>query len=102
MSEEAVFITQALGVIGIGSLVGELQRSHLAGTLSWGAVLINSLSGAFLAFIIAYAAYSYSQSRAFSLVLGGLLAYQDEQYLARLSRNLIKEYLQNGNGKKKE
>lgn len=94
MTEETVFLAQALGVIGIGSLIGELHRSSLGDfNVPLGNLIANYLAIAFISLIAAYTAFHYTNSRPISLIIGALLSYQDHKFLGRVSRSLLNKIL---------
>lgn len=90
MGEEVIFLLQSIGVIGVGSFIGEFQRNaKMNFTTPINEFTANLLAIAFLSIIGAYLVYYYSQNRGLSLIFGALLSYQDEGFLSRLSRNTI-------------
>ena len=103
MTEEAVFLVQALGIVGVGSLIGELHRSSIGGfSVPLGNMIANYLANTFISLIIAYTIFHYTNNRPFSIIAGALLSYQDDKFLGRVSRAILSKLLDNSSDIKHE
>lgn len=92
MTEETLFLVQALGVVGIGSFIGELHRSSVSGfSVPRGNLIANYLANVFISLIVAYSLFHYTNNRPTSLIVGALLSYQDDKFLGRVSRVILRK-----------
>lgn len=102
MSTETVFIVQAIGVVGIGAFVGEFYRGTSEKTLFSTGFFAALLASAFLSFLIAYLVYYFTENRPISLIIGGLLAYQEETYIGKTGRSVLKNLLDSNSATKQD
>lgn len=98
MGEEMTWLAQAIGVIGVGSFVGEYYRNSLVGfTYTTAQFTASYLAGAFLSLLLAYTVYYYSDNRPISLIIGGFVAYQDEKFISQFVREFLHKWLHQTN-----
>lgn len=95
------FIMQLVGVIAIGSFAGELRRHTSVVDPVFNSLHFFSsiLGGAFLSFLVAYAIWVYRGDVNASFLIGGFLAYQNEEYVAKLAKGIFNKFVNSGNGK---
>ena len=93
-----LFFYQLLGLVGAGSFVGEFYRTSNVETVNLRSFLASFLAGAFLAYLVALAIYAVSRNKETTLILGGLLAYQDEKHISRIGRKVVSEWMHEKGG----
>ncbi len=94
-----IFFVQLFGMVGLGSFVGEFQRSVNVETYTRAGFAANFLTSVFLSVLLAYSFYVLTGQKEISLIGGGLLAYQDEKFISKLSKAMAKNVFKaNGNG----
>ncbi len=93
-----IFFIQLFGMVGAGSFIGEFQRSITASDYTVRMFSANFMTSAFLSYLTAYAFYSLTGAREFTLIGAGLLAYQDEEFVAKAGRRFLKGIIKNGGG----
>ncbi len=81
MESSLIVMMQLIGVIAIGSFAGELRRATTMSPepISSLAFFSAVLAGSFLAFLIAYAIYSYREDKVLALIVGGFVGFQNEK-----------------------
>ena len=94
-----LFIFQLLGVIGAGGFIGEFYRVTYSGGSIDRFFIANYLAGSFLSFMISYGIYLLINNKNLSLVLAGILAYQDEKYLTKISHRFLKDFIKGSDNK---
>lgn len=92
MNRETLYIIQLIGAVGTGGFIGEFYRTAY-NPISIRLFIANFLAGSFLSFFIAYMMYMISNNKPVSLILGGLLSYQDEKFISRLTKKIIENIL---------
>ena len=88
-----LFVVQLAGCVGFGAFIGEFHRTAYADVFSFKIFLANFLAGGFLAFVVAYIFYLISKQEEMTMLLGALLAYQDESFISRVVRLAIREVM---------
>ena len=94
-----LFIFQLLGIIGVGGFIGEFYRITYSGGSIDRIFIANYLAGSFLAFMVSYGIYLLINNKHLSLVLAGILAYQDEKYLTKISRKFLEDFIKGSDNK---
>lgn len=79
------FFGQLLGVVATGGFFGEWHRSPCAKTL----VFSNVGASAFLAFMLGWGVFEVRGNRTFSLIMAGLLAFQDIDFIKKTGKSVI-------------
>ncbi len=95
MSTEAIFMVQAIGVIGVGAFIGEFYRSVSNINIFTHGFFAAFLANAFISLLISYLLYYLTDNRPMSLIIGGLLSYQEESFLSKISKSVLKQFLEN-------
>lgn len=95
MNRETLYLIQLIGAVGTGGFIGEFYRAAY-NPINVRLFIANFLAGSFLSFFIAYMMYLISSNKPVSLILGGLLSYQDEKFISRLTRKTIENILKGG------
>ncbi len=94
-----LFYVQLFGVISAGSFIGEFQRSLVITEYSRTQFVANSLTSMFLSTLMASSFYMLTNLKEVTVILGGLLSYQDEKFLSKAGKSLTQSLLKhNGNG----
>lgn len=93
MQLQQLFMFQLLGAVAVGSFVGEFFRSSRSQEYSARIFLANFLAGSFLSFLVAYSFYLITNLKELSLIIGAGLSYQDERFISRLMRKMIKNWV---------
>ena len=94
----SLFPVQLAGCVGFGAFVGEFYRTVGTEYFSLKVFMANFLAGAFLAFLVSYIFYIISKQETLTMLLGALLAYQDEKFISRIVRRLTRELITGGGG----
>ena len=95
----SLFIIQLIGIISAGGFIGEFYRTiNSSETITPGIFLSRFLAGGFLSFCVAYGVYILSNHKETSLIIGGLLSYQKEQFVKELSKKLLKSWIEKKGG----
>ena len=99
-----LFPVQLAGCVGFGAFVGEFYRSStsVSEVYSLKIFMANFMAGAFLAFLVAYIFYLVVRQEEYTLVLGALIAYQDEKFISRIVRRLTRELIGRDGGDNSE
>ena len=74
---------------GVGGFLGEAYRLPTNMKLVSTKFAISVLAGSFLAFLAGWAWYERTGNRNISLILSGLISFQDIEKLAKASRSII-------------
>ena len=93
INQDTLFVLQLLGFIGAGGFIGEFYRTTYSGSIIGKHFIANFLAGSFLAFMLSFGFYLISNNRNLSLILGGLLSYQDEKHLSRVAKRFANQLL---------
>ena len=76
-------------MVGVGGFLGEAYRLPTNMRLMSGRFAISVLAGGFLAFLAGWAWYERTGNRNVSLILSGLISFQDIEKVASISRSII-------------
>ncbi len=94
-----IFYIQIFGIVSAGSFIGELQRSLVIENYNRTQFIANSLTSIFLSSLISASFFMLTNLKEVTLILGGLLSYQDEKFLQKVGKSLTHSILKsNGNG----
>lgn len=87
---DGVFLVKLLGVVSLGSLIGEFHRGSIKGKVGKRLFISSVIAGGFLAYIIS-AAYYYNirQNDMTAFLLGAFLSYQNERYLSKFISTVV-------------
>ncbi len=91
-----IFFFQLFGMVGAGSFIGEFHRSISISDYTCRMFFGNFLTSAFLSYLIAYAFYSLTGAKEFTLIGAGLLSFQDEEFISKAGRRFLKNIMKNG------
>jgi len=94
-----VFLIQLIGIISAGGFIGEFQRAiNAAPSTSFLPFMANFFAGSFLSFLITYLFYIITEMKDVTLILGGLLSFQEAQFISKLSKKVITQLLDREEG----
>lgn len=96
MNLETLYLLQLLGAVAVGGFVGEFFRTSQSSATSIRIFIANFLAGSFVSFLMGYVIYIATRQRQISIIIGALISYQDEQFIARLARNMIRHWINGG------
>lgn len=96
MEPNQLFLLQLLGAVTCGGFVGEFHRASTSANLNLKIFMANFLAGSFLSFILAYLMYLATEQRQISIVVGAIFSYQEEKFISRFARNIIRFWLNEG------
>lgn len=96
MEGELIVIIQIIGFATTGGLIGEAGRTINSGYNLDKYFLANSIAGGFLAFLIGWLLYRYTQDRTLASIIAGAISYQDEKRINKLVRKFLLEFLKGG------
>ena len=89
-----IFIIQLIGVVSAGGFIGEFYRTvHSNIDITPSIFIANYMAGCFLSFMFAYMIYTILDNENLSLIIGGLLSYQEQEFIARVSKKLLNRYV---------
>ena len=100
MNRETLYIIQLVGAVGTGGFIGEFYRTAY-NPVSIRIFIANFLAGSFLSFFVSYMIYLVTRNRNVSLILGGLLSYQDEKFISNLTKKLVENIVMKNNDSEK-
>ena len=86
--QNGIFYYQLLGIIAAGSFIGQFWRSSVT-DVDLRVFLANFLAGAFLSYVFIIGYYSVTEHKESAIVFGGLLSFQDINYLIDKSRRAV-------------
>lgn len=94
MSDHIIFIIQLIGIILTGGFIGEFHRTISTSDFTPSLFIANFLAGSFLTFIVSYLFYITTEIKNVTIVLGGLLSYQDHDFITEIARNTVTNILE--------
>lgn len=83
-----IFYYQLLGIVSAGSFIGEFWRTSSTDT-DPRIFIANVLASAFLSMLLALGYYYVVKNQESTIILGGMLAFQDTRYLDCLARKRL-------------
>jgi|AntRauTorckE6833_2_1112554.scaffolds.fasta_scaffold09037_2 hypothetical protein len=99
MSESVIFIIQLVGIILAGGFIGEFHRTIHTSEFTPSLFIANFLAGSFLTFILSSLFYMTTNKRNVTIILGGLLSYQDHEFISKIAKGTVEDVLKNSNKK---
>ena len=102
MNITVLYFLQLLGVVSVGGFVGQFFRASHDPNISTRVFCANLMSCVYLSLILASVFYLVTQNKYLSFAIGGIVGYQDEKYLSRIARSLLKQIMNEGGPDKNE
>jgi hypothetical protein len=96
MDLETLYLLQLLGAVAVGGFVGEFFRTSQSSTVTFRIFIANFLAGSFVSFLMGYVVYLATKQRQISILIAALISYQDEDFIARLARTMIRHWIGGG------
>ena len=91
--QNGLFYLQLVAAVASGAFIGEYYRLAVAKGRLGRLFVAKILAGGFLAWLIGYFIYSMSANKPVSFIVAALLSYQEEDFISKVSRQLIQNML---------
>lgn len=90
---DGLFYLQLIAAVASGAFIGEYYRLAISKGNFGRLFMAKVLAGSFLAWLIGYLCYHFTKNKSVSFVVAALLAYQEEDYASKITRQILRNLL---------